>query len=96
MEMMQTAIAVEMFRRQKGRLPQSLGDMVPEYASQLPQDPFTGQPVTYQTTDSGYVLYSVGRDQVDDGGAMNDRIKQPFSAVGPTLEPDVVIRIEPN
>jgi hypothetical protein len=37
----------------------------------LPADPWTaaGQPLRYRTTAKGYVLYSVGPDGVDNGGA---------------------------
>ena len=33
-------------------------------------DPFTGQTLKYATSDAGYVIYSVGRDGRDDGGAL--------------------------
>jgi hypothetical protein len=32
------------------------------------EDPFTGKPLVYRTTDKGFIIYSVGEDFVDDGG----------------------------
>jgi len=34
----------------------------------LPMDPFSGMPLLYRRTASGFVLYSVGEDREDDGG----------------------------
>jgi hypothetical protein len=33
-----------------------------------PDDPFTGKPLIYRTTDRGFTIYSVGVNLVDDGG----------------------------
>ncbi|AIE84997.1 hypothetical protein [Fimbriimonas ginsengisoli] len=35
-------------------------------------DPFSGKPLHYLREDSGFLLYSVGKDRVDDGGAGRD------------------------
>jgi len=34
----------------------------------VPIDPFTGDPMLYERRDGGYVLYSTGQNEVDDGG----------------------------
>jgi len=34
----------------------------------LPVDPFTGQPLRFRKLETGYVVYSVGENGVDDGG----------------------------
>jgi hypothetical protein len=44
---------------------------VPEFLSQLPHDVINGQPLKYRrTADGQYLLYSVGWNQTDDGGAL--------------------------
>jgi hypothetical protein len=37
----------------------------------VPVDPFSGQPMRYKVIDSNPVVYSVGRDQKDDGGLID-------------------------
>jgi hypothetical protein len=63
-----TALALEQFRNQKGKLPDALEELKPAFLSDIPQDPFTGDDVLYRQLPKGYVVYSVGRDLVDDGG----------------------------
>jgi hypothetical protein len=44
--------------------------MVPELIESVLIDPFDGEPLRYEKlADGGYVVYSVGKDQVDDHGA---------------------------
>src|SRR5262249_42293386 len=63
-----TALALEQFRNQKGRLPDTLEELKPAFLADIPEDPFTGDDVLYRRFAKGYVVYSVGRDLVDDGG----------------------------
>jgi hypothetical protein len=62
------AIAVERFRLAHGRLPENLNELVPQFLSTVPDDPFDGQPLRYHRLAKGYVVYSVGADGHDDGG----------------------------
>jgi hypothetical protein len=64
----QTALAVERYRMAEGRLPKSLDDIVPSCIEVIPTDPFDGHPIKYRTRETGYVVYSVGEDQTDEGG----------------------------
>ncbi|MGA2686236.1 MAG: hypothetical protein ABSF51_14425 [Verrucomicrobiota bacterium] len=63
-----TALAIERFRSAHGRLPENLNELVPQFLSGLPVDPFDGQPLRYHRLAKGYVIYSVGADGHDDGG----------------------------
>lgn len=63
------AMSVERFRNDTGRLPGRLEDLVPGYLPLLPLDPFDGKPLRYRLLKPGYVVYSIGDDLVDDGGA---------------------------
>jgi hypothetical protein len=65
------ALAAERYRQAGGRWPQTLGELVPEYIAGVPLDPFNGQPLKLGKHDQGIVIYSVGLDGVDNGGAIN-------------------------
>ncbi|HZM02897.1 MAG TPA: hypothetical protein VFC44_07720 [Candidatus Saccharimonadales bacterium] len=63
-----TALAIERFRLERGRLPDELKDLVPQYIDTIPTDPFDGALIRYQRLIRGYKIYSVGADGHDDGG----------------------------
>jgi hypothetical protein len=66
------AIAVERHERMHGELPGNVTSLIPQFIAAVPADPFDGQPLRYIRLDDGYVIYSVGRDGVDNGGAVED------------------------
>jgi hypothetical protein len=63
-----TALAIERFRHQRGRLPTTLAELTPEFLEKVPRDPFDGTPLRYRALAKGYVIYSVDVDGHDDGG----------------------------
>lgn len=66
------ACAIERHRIANGKLPDSLQALVPRFLDQLPADLITGEPLKYRRTDSGgFILYSVGWNQTDDGGSLS-------------------------
>ncbi len=65
-----TAIALELYRREQGGYPDTLGALVPRYLPEVPIDRITGGPVNYRVTDGGPVLYSFGADHDDDNGTI--------------------------
>ncbi|WP_417387885.1 HAAS signaling domain-containing protein [Gimesia sp.] len=46
-----TILAAEMYRRDHGRFPKSLQELVPTYFAEIPVDPQTGKPLRYQLKD---------------------------------------------
>lgn len=64
----ETALAVERFRLAHRTLPKKLDDLVPQFLSAVPEDPFDGLPLRYRNLERGYVVYSVGADGQDNGG----------------------------
>jgi hypothetical protein len=63
------ACALERCRLATGRLPDSLEGLVPRFVDKVPRDILNGQPLRYRPRpDGGYVLYSVGWNQTDEGG----------------------------
>jgi len=75
-ELIQLAFGVEQSRRDKGKRPMSLSELVPSYASSIAKDPLSGKPLRYQVTKDGFLLYSVGRNGVDDHGRSHDEAQR--------------------
>jgi hypothetical protein len=71
-----TALAVERYRLTNGRRPAELGQLVPRYLEHVPVDPYDGAPLRYQRRDPGYVIYSIGKDGVDDAGKEQPRTRR--------------------
>lgn len=68
------ACAVERFKLAKGKLPESLEELVPQFMEKLPHDIITGQSLKYERTGDGrYAVYSVGWNEKDDGGVTGFR-----------------------
>jgi len=69
----QMVLAVERFRcGHGGRLPARLEELVPGYCKAVPADLFDGKQLRFRTFATWYVIYSVGTDGNDDGGAELD------------------------
>jgi hypothetical protein len=65
----QVAVAVARYRlTHTQRLPAALDELVPQFLQQLPLDPFDGEPIRYKRLATGFAVYSVGADRVDDHG----------------------------
>ena len=65
------ACALERFRLSKGQYPESLDELAPQFITKLPPDVMNGEPLRYRRTEDGkFVLYSVGWNEVDDGGVI--------------------------
>ncbi len=79
LDLARVACALERARLATGQYPEKLAALVPAYASALPPDLITGQPLIYKRDPGGekFVLYSIGWNNQDDGGwvapALSDR-----------------------
>lgn len=62
------ALEVERYRLANDRLPEQLADLVPGFLEAIPLDPYDGQPLRYERLDPGFVVYSIAKDGVDEGG----------------------------
>jgi hypothetical protein len=66
------ASALERFRIAHGAYPETLSELVPDFLPRLPQDPYADAPLIYRRVEGGtFLLYSVGRNRVDDGGKID-------------------------
>jgi Tfp pilus assembly protein PilE len=64
------ACGLERYRLAHGQYPETLEALVPQFAAKLPHDVIGGQALKYGRTAEGrFVLYSVGWNERDDGGA---------------------------
>jgi hypothetical protein len=64
------ACGLERCRLARGHFPDSLAALVPDYLDKLPHDIINGQPLQYRLSQDGqFILYSVGWNGKDDGGA---------------------------
>jgi hypothetical protein len=64
----QADFAVRAFQNDHGQLPKALDELVPDYLPAPLLDPFTDRLLVYRTAGDTFVLYSVGKDGLDDGG----------------------------
>ena len=62
------AIALEQWRREHGRWPERLEQLVPKHLEAVPSDQFDGLDLRYLAKSEGPLLYSVGRDGLDEDG----------------------------
>lgn len=66
-------IAILRYQAERGQLPSSLQTLVDEgYLEALPQDSFSDNPLIYEQTADGFLLYSCGQDFDDDGGVTSN------------------------
>jgi hypothetical protein len=62
------ALAMERYRLEHQRWPDSLDALVPQYLPQIPANPFDGKPLRYRRCNQEVVVYSVGKDREDNSG----------------------------
>jgi hypothetical protein len=70
-----TALAVERYRLSHGQLPAGWDDLVPNYLPEVPRDPFDGKPLRYRRLEPGFIVYSIGPDEADDGGRQRQPVR---------------------
>lgn len=72
--MAETGLALAAYRAEHDEYPEDLAALTPRYANKLPVDPYAlDKPLCYRRQTSGYLLYSVGPDGLDQGGGESER-----------------------
>ncbi|HTU90840.1 MAG TPA: hypothetical protein VMF69_12245 [Gemmataceae bacterium] len=80
------AFAAESYRRKFGAWPVTIDKLCPNYLSAVPVDPFDGWPLRYHRIEDGLLIYSVGRDAVDNNGTLErENPMQPGVDIGVRL-----------
>lgn len=65
------ALALKIYKAEKGEYPNSLNILTPGYLPELPKDPFTGRDYIYRREADGFIVYSIGKNEKDEGGVYN-------------------------
>ncbi len=63
-----TELAIRIYKDEHGELPETLQQLTPGILDTVPLDPYSSRPLIYRRTETGSVLYSVGKDLQDNGG----------------------------
>lgn len=82
----EVAFAIAAYKAEKGKYPQKLADLAPDYIKAVPNDIFSDKPLIYKLTDDGYVLYSVGQNMKDDGGKSDSDNKEDDILISTAVE----------
>jgi hypothetical protein len=70
-DLARVACALERYRLANGQFPEALEALAPKFIEKLPRDVINGQPLKFRRTDDGqFILYSVGWNEIDDGGTV--------------------------
>jgi hypothetical protein len=76
-------LATERYRlKHDGRWPHALSDLLPEFLTQIPTDPYDRKPIRYRQNDNGIVIYSVGPDVGDNEGNLSPNGSEPGTDIG--------------
>ncbi len=67
-DLARVAIVLERDCMAHGKYPEALAALAPQFIDKLPHDVIGGGPLKYSRTDNGFVLYSIGWNEKDDGG----------------------------
>jgi len=63
-----TGLACRLYKSRMGHYPDDLEALVPGILKEVPIDPFTGRAFVYRREGEGFVVYSLGTNEKDDGG----------------------------
>ena len=63
-----TGLACRLYKSRTGQYPDRLEALVPGILEEVPIDPFTGKALVYRREGEGFVVYSLGTNEKDDGG----------------------------
>jgi hypothetical protein len=81
MRLLIAELALQAYRHKHGQLPTWLDELVPEHLTEAPIDPLSpdSSPLKYRRTNDGYLLYSVGFNGIDEGGATPEVVEDGWS-----------------
>ncbi len=61
-------LALKIYKAKNGTYPEKLENLVPEFLSEVPIDPFSGKSLKYSSYGNSFKLYSIGPNMRDDFG----------------------------
>ena len=81
-----TALAMERFHLANGRWPDKVDELVPQYLSTVPLDPYDGAPLRLSRKGSAVIVYSISQDKVTQGGVLHANPSGEGSDIGFVLQ----------
>jgi hypothetical protein len=87
------ALAAVRYHTEHGSWPESLEMLSPTFMREVPSDPFTGKPLKMLMIDGELIIYSVGENLLDDGGAEGVE-PNPDQVEEPSGSPDIAFRVK--
>ena len=91
------ALAIRLYEKGEGKLPEKLEDLLPKYIATLPEDPFNGfKPLKYIKQNNGYVVYSIGPDMQDQRGEAILNLTEKGAIDYSKLDGDIVLTYQAN
>ncbi len=85
------AFALAAYRAEHGAYPMELAQLSPKHLAAVPEDPFAKGPLRYKRTETGCVVYSIGPNGKDDGGASRSFVGSDDDASIPADADDLAI-----
>lgn len=86
-------IALKFYKLERGDLPESLDQLIPDYFLEIPEDPYGGKPLRYSKEKK--VVYSGYENLLDDDGDIQEQVEPKGSKpIVITDETDLTIKIE--
>ncbi len=70
------SLACKIYMNQHGHLPDNILALVPDILEEAPLDPFSGKPFVYKLQEGGFIVYSIGSNEKNDGGRGTFQITQ--------------------
>lgn len=67
-QLLAVALLLERYKLAKGRYPDRLNDLIPQFVKKIPDDMYSGKSIIYERETDGYMLHSVGPNGKNDGG----------------------------
>lgn len=71
LRVMRTALALDQYAQTHRAFPETLAALVPDFLDAVPEDPRTGEPFVYRLDRGGCLIYGLGDNGVDNGGAIH-------------------------
>ncbi len=68
LDILKLSLALKIYKEKYGNYPETLSSLVPDIIPEIPIDPFTGNDYIYRKEGRGFIVYSVGPNEKDDGG----------------------------
>jgi hypothetical protein len=72
-DLLRVGLALAGHKAKTGDYPSALADLAPDFLATIPADSFAGIAFVYKKTADGYLLYSIGSNQKDEGGRSYDQ-----------------------